>query len=484
MNKKDSNKNRTTVYITLISLIAIITSALITYILLELKFKDPISVSISDWIKLIIPIIGSAVIVIFAFLGVDRLKNFDERQDRLEKNLKEELNNKMETATTILEPKFEKILKDKVAVFSVSMKEYEDTMEVLGNRIKKYDNLIGDINVLRTVAEAIGNIEEAHNYITSQLSIDFSKNSSAWQKRTQELSILIQRVKNSEIKGDSSDYHNLAAELARHGYSDYACEVIIVGLKYYPYNVDLLSDSLQYVHTFENADDIASSSIQTLEYIGRNGWNWRAFTFYIDYLNDLDPNLSNKENLMSLLGDYKKVLPNDERAYMAEYETYLKFGDLESAKQSLVYAEENIKYTAQCSLTLSKIYCENGEYDKAIYSATRAIQSQAETQPSSSTGAAFAFRGFALDAKIHENMLIGENIDCAMVRKALDDYQMAQEMNYRHSNIDARIQILCKLLPNEDREVMQIKKLENKVNNLEKMFLSFIHSLSSSEDNE
>lgn len=136
MNKKDSNKNHTTVYITLISLIAIIISALITYILLELKFKDPISVSISDWIKLIIPIIGSTVIVIFAFLGVDRLKNFDERQDRLEKNLKEELNNKMETATTILEPKFEKILKDKVAVFSVSMKEYEDAMEILGNRIK------------------------------------------------------------------------------------------------------------------------------------------------------------------------------------------------------------------------------------------------------------------------------------------------------------------------------------------------------------
>ena len=48
--------------------------------------------------------------------------------------------------------------------------------------------------------------------------------------------------------------------------------------------------------------------------------------------------------------NYKLVLPDEERAYMAEYETFKKYGKLESAENALVVAETNLAMTAQCYL--------------------------------------------------------------------------------------------------------------------------------------
>lgn len=70
------DKNSKTLWaIALSAFVTIILSATITYVLLELKFKEPISITVSDWIKVVLPIVGSGILVIFAFLGVDRLKN-------------------------------------------------------------------------------------------------------------------------------------------------------------------------------------------------------------------------------------------------------------------------------------------------------------------------------------------------------------------------------------------------------------------------
>ncbi len=472
-----SKKSFTSLLIALAAIITVIASGLVTYILLELKFKDPISITISDWIKVILPVLGSGIVVVFAFLGVDRLKSFDERQDKLTKELREELISRINDATVILEPKFEKILKDKSASISDSISSYEGRIANIDEQVKRYEVIMGSINTLRTVAEAIGNIQEAQEYIHEQFSVDMDKNSLQWQERTRSLYTLVNRVKSEEIKGDSSDYHNMAVELARHSYYDLACEVINKGVHFSPYNVDLLSDALQYIHTFNNAQEMAEKSISTLEYIGRNGWNWRAFTFYINYLNGLDPSEENKKKIFGLINDYKTVLPDDERAYMAEYETYCRFGEIDKAENALIYAEENIDITAQCSLILSEIYRRKGEYDKAIFSATRAIQSQAEIQPSSNTGAAFANRAFAIDAKVFKQVLEENTTDEELIKQAISDFLMAQQLGFRYPNIQKRIDILERLLPAEEREATSLELLENRVDALEKLISAVFSGL-------
>lgn len=352
----------------------------------------------------------------------------------------------------------------------------------LDEQTKRYDEILGSVDNIKTISDSIGNIEEARTYIIKHTFSEKSENPNLWQERTRTLRVLINRIKNCVITGDSDDYHNIAVDLARRGYRDYACEVILTGLKYYPFNIDLLSDSLEYVHTFENADNIAANSINTLEEMGRNSWNWRAFTFYIDYINDKSPSPENKKLVSSLIADYKSILANDERAYMAEYKTMLKYGEVKKAKDALEYAEKNIEMTAQCSLALSELYRQNGEYDAAIQSAEKAIQSQAETQPSSDTGAAFAFRAFARDAKILSEFTNKNTIDTKDILDTLSDYKMALEFGYSHQNLINRIIILEKLLPSEVYEEIELRALKERVDELEKIIVAFLRS-SSNDDN-
>ena len=138
--------------------------------------------------------------------------------------------------------------------------------------------------------------------------------------------------------------------------------------------------------------------------------------------------------------------------------------------------------TAQCSLALSELYRQNGEYDAAIQSAEKAIQSQAETQPSSDTGAAFAFRAFARDAKILSEFTNKNTIDTKDILDTLSDYKMALEFGYSHQNLINRIIILEKLLPSEVYEEIELRALKERVDELEKIIVAFLRS-SSNDDN-
>ena len=93
--KDDVSENKTfkshaTLAMALTATFAVLALFVATFILLQLKFKEPLEITLSDWLKMVLPIVGGAIVSIFAFLGVDRLKNFDERQDRLAKELRSE----------------------------------------------------------------------------------------------------------------------------------------------------------------------------------------------------------------------------------------------------------------------------------------------------------------------------------------------------------------------------------------------------------
>ena len=451
----------------LIAVISIIVVVLTTFLLIQLKFKEPVKITISDWLKMIIPITGGAIITIFAFLGVDRLKNFDERQDRLEKDLRDDLNDQVNNAVEMVQPRLNKTYEEWEESLKKKLALYDESIEHISERITKYDKVIGSIEKLEEVSDAIGNIEEAHDFLV-ELYEEMSDVSGKAQ-RTRILWALVDRVKSGEIKGESADYHNFASILAKKSYYEMAADVTKKGLDIFSDDNDLLSDYTYYSHKAGRRDE-ALDGLSRLDKIeSRELWNWRAFTFYIDVVNDGEANEENKRRALLCVDDYKRILPDDERAYMEEYETLKKYGKLQDAEAALKYAVDNLAMTAQCSLALAKIYHMRGEYDEAIRIASLAIIGQAETQPSSSTGATFAQRGFSKDARVC-NLKLGKESDenrDAMILSAIKDYKMALSLGYCYPNIKVRITILKSMLTSSAQENYVYAELNERVEQME-----------------
>ena len=460
-------KSHTVLAMALTATIAVLLVFFATLILLQLKFKDPIEIMLSDWLKIIIPIVGGAVLTVFAFLGVDRLKSFDDRQDKLEEQLRSDLKTQVENAVQGVEPRLNKTYQEWEIGLNEKLAKFEDSLLAIENRINRYDKIIGSVEKLEEVTDTIGNVDEAHRFIAS-LFLEGSEDSFDKSQRTRIIFTLVDRVKNEEIKGDSDDYHNLSSELARHNYYEFAADVTKKGLEFFGDNIDLLSDFTFYSRKAGRKADV-SKGIDELGKIEENMWNWRAFTFYIKVLNDGETSDENKEKTLKCVESYKRVLPDDERAYMAEYETLKKYGELEAAEKALLMAESTLTMTAQCSLTLSAIFRMRGEYDKAIESATRAILGQADTQPTSDTGAAFANRGFSRDAKIHKAILDGKEVKTLYsdIHSAICDLKIAMRLGYSHSNVIVRINILQGLLAHEEQNEGLFEDLENRIQNAE-----------------
>ena len=448
-SKKDVSNSRAVFAMALTAIITVIVLFGTTYLLLQLKFKEPIEITVSDWLKIIIPVVGGAITVIFAFLGIDRLKNFDERQDKLTKELRNDMNLQVENAIKLVQPRLNETYEKWEETLQKKLSEYDASFQKIAERIDKYDKVLGSVEKIEEISDAIGTIDEAHNFI-SELFSNSNNDVSDKSQRTRIIVILVNRVCKNEIKGDSADYHNLASELARRNYFDFASDVTKKGLQLFSDNIDLLSDFIYYSHKAGRNSDVIDG-IMRLEKIEKNIWTWRSFTYYIDVINDGEATTENRKKALFCVSEFKRVLPNDERAYMAEYETYKKYGELEKAESALIQAENNLAMTAQCSLVLSEIYHLRGEYDKAIISATRAILGQAETQPSSHTGAAFAHRGFSKDAKLHKSLLDGEKTENLHqdIISAIKDYKMAMTFNYKYKNVLLRLELLSALLIDE-----------------------------------
>lgn len=477
-----NSKSHAVLAMALVAFLTVLVFFIATFILLELKFKEPLEITISDWLKMILPLAGGAVVVIFAFLGVDRLKNFDERQDKLAKDLRDELNTLVDNAVKLVQPRLDETYQEWEKSLKEKLSEYDKAYDNVEKRIARYDEIIGSVKQLEEVSDTIGNIAEAHSSIT-RLFDSTSDHSTDNAQRGRILLTLVERIKMGEISGDSNDFHNFSAELARQNYFEFAADVTKKGLSIFGDDIDLLSDYTYYLHKAGRKENVLDG-LSKLEEIDRNLWNWRAFTFYIDVINDGTASKENKEKALQCVKDYKRVLPDEERAYMAEYETFKKYGEMEAAVNALICAENSLSMTAQCSLELSSIYRMRGEYDKAINSASRAILGQAEAQPSSNPGAAFAQRGFSRDAKIHKEILHGINIETLYtdINSAISDYRMALDLGYSHVNIMVRIKVLQNLLPAELHEKASDSELEARIKKLERILGLLLQKLSSDDE--
>lgn len=225
------------------------------------------------------------------------------------------------------------------------------------------------------------------------------------------------------IDMDANDYHNKAVDHSRHGKHKLAAETCMEGLKYFPLNVDLLADTIMYSSKSGNMDNAAKHYEILKDAIPVQRWNWRAFTFSFDFLLENDP-VANEDECRAIIENYKKFIPYEEKAYMAESELEMALGNAERSMAVLKEAIASRENASQCALRLADMQLDRGLYEEVIATANYGIAASAEVQPSINIPYLYYIRALAKDNILHKKECRNESVEKKDVEALSAEYEL------------------------------------------------------------
>ncbi|WP_405374705.1 hypothetical protein [Pseudobutyrivibrio sp.] len=174
-----------------------------------------------------------------------------------------------------------------------------------------------------------------------------------------------------DIDGFDDDYHNLSVLLAKEGKYSYACSVLKRGLSEWEKSIDLLADYLNYSRfcnktVFDKCDDY----YRVLCTIPQKEWNWRAFSFSLDYLMAKKKQRLKEDEIIiidnilrSLSYDFCCQEDND-LSYFDRYTVLDALGEKDAAYSALQDGVR-LKAAPKCCLKMADIEFEKGNYRDA-----------------------------------------------------------------------------------------------------------------------
>lgn len=260
---------------------------------------------------------------------------------------------------------------------------------------------------------------------------------------TQTLNKIMDKIFNGTISGNADEYHNLSISFSRNNKPSYAMYVCKAGLAIWKNNVDLNADAIRYAL---DAGRINDAKKFVNDFIGncqdRSKWNWRGFSFLLEYYQDVMPE-GYKALIEELIGDYKKYLPYEEKAYVAEAQFQIKEGLQDVAIKTLEHAVNNL-CAPQSSIMLADIYMEQGKYSDVIRVASLGIAYSAEVQPSIRTAYLIMLRALAKDAMYLREAYSSSNYSVTQAKQIISEYKLAEKYvsSRERENIQLRISIL------------------------------------------
>lgn len=247
----------------------------------------------------------------------------------------------------------------------------------------------------------------------------------------------------------ADEYHNKATEYARHSRNRDAVKLCIRGLEKFPANVDLLADVIKYAS--DSGDmDTARKYFLPLTDIPREQFNWRAFTFSLDYL--LENARENEDACRSLIADYHRILPHEEKAFVAESELEEKLGNHKRSLEILEDAIQKLPNAPQAALQLADKQFERGRYEEVIQTTSYAFAASSESQPSINIPYLVLLRLLAEDAILHQHLREGRQVTQQQIDRMRDKYHTFGKafplagMRFK-GTIDDRIGILAFAVP-------------------------------------
>lgn len=222
---------------------------------------------------------------------------------------------------------------------------------------------------------------------------------------------------------DSDDYHNKAVDCARRGRNCEAMEICMRGLKKFPLNVDLLADTIKYSSEAGDMQTAADYYSVLKANVPFRRWNWRAFTFSFDYLLKEDP-IANEDECRSIINYYKKYLPYEEKASMAESELEAALGNAEGSMSVLKEAIYTHTNASQCALRLADMQMDRGLFEDMLETTNYGIAAAVEVQPSINIPYLYYIRTLAKDHLLHQKECAGEPVTKDELEALKEEYNL------------------------------------------------------------
>lgn len=243
---------------------------------------------------------------------------------------------------------------------------------------------------------------------------------------------------------DENDYHNKSADLARKGKIREAVGMCVRGLERFPNNMDLLADAIKYSSDIGDVKSAEDYLEKLNERVPRNTWNWRSYTFVLDFL--MKNPSDNEEICREIIADYKKNLPYEEKSSVAESELEEKLGNHERSKEILEQAVKERFNAPQAALRLLDLQLQHGEFEEALRTSDYFLIASCEAQPSTNLNYQLYVRCLAEDAILHKKYFEKENVTEDEVERLKGMYERIlkiPELGFRFgSNIKDRLVML------------------------------------------
>ena len=398
----------------------------------DFKGNDLLS---ADYLAIVIPVLVAFAGALLTFLGMSRLKMFDERIDKIRKDMLDEIKDRVAATARLAKEEFVKEHREKLDAREKEMEmavkkgiaelkcEHQTSAKSFQDLAHEVEQNYGWLKPMTTAGKVgdlnIATVADAHS--TVETLCDQKPNGYVLA-----LKKIVNKVCTGDgiTSGDADDYHNLASELANGDMYREAVEVVKSGLRLFEKNTDLLADLIKYATQNSRFED-AEKAIERLQGIDARQWTWRCYEFIVDYYRAL----GNLEAAYTMCQKGIEALPYNEFSYRskAELEQMLTPGE-KGVEQAIATLEDALQKefpAAQCAFRLSGLYHDKGEYQKAIDAASRSIIDSAQDQPPVSIAAVIARRGFAYEKLSMKKQLSGESDWNDLAASAVADYKMA-----------------------------------------------------------
>lgn len=385
----------------------------------------------ADYLAAVIPILLALGGSFIAFLGMSRLKMFDERIDQTRAEMLREVESRVKSEVALDRVEFSnQILHD----IKEEREKFQSVTDDAGKNLSgRKDKCIEEIEQKFSIFEQ--QYSWLKSVITSkEVDLDFHTINDA-HKLVEQLRLekpdgyinivkkIIDRVCNTnDMSGNSADYHNLAAELARGGMYNEACRVLKKGEEYFRKDVDIHADIIEY--STKGGLGYAEESVQTLETMEPRIWTWRCYEFICDYYRSI----GDLTHANSLCDDFMRAFPNDEHGYRSKAEVLLLLhpgqDGIDKSIEVLEMALTKNINCPQCANALAEQYLSIGRYTDALRAANRAVLELAQQQPHVAAAIIFYNRATIQDRMFMQglgDLSAGQDIADA----AYKDYHMA-----------------------------------------------------------
>lgn len=305
-------------------------------------------------------------------------------------------------------------------------------------RIEKinFDELIQEVNQEKAIT--VSNVEEViEHLIQSQESVESFEEFEYTNSLRKKIRTLADMFSNQDFKvyGTADDFHNCAVPFARENMYDCACMILQRGLEESNMAVDLLADYLRYGISCGKYVE-CEEYYNRLKKIPKKQWNWRAFSFSIDYLLDginhtIDTKQRNdlKRTALKLSDEFIAVVGTDQ-AYFDKAQVVKTFGKAitETEESILQQGLNSLKVAPKCALRMSDIYFERGDYKEASELIKRCWINAFKPQPDINGSYSFLLSALSKTSRLFVENLDGDFSDNkSMVLDVYKDFNTAFE---------------------------------------------------------